>query len=150
MERIETTELSSLSRIAQFRLKTCDSHMAIANSELATLIRDMRPRLNPGLYAFCLVPDDDLLNHSRVIASFREVEGMTVIVPESVARELGWKCHFRAGWITLDVRSDLNAVGFTAAIATELARAGISCNVIAAIHPPRSSVRAARSCRRVD
>lgn len=38
---------------------------------------------------------------------------------------------FRAAWITLTVHSDLQAVGFTAAFAGALGRAGISCNVVA-------------------
>ncbi|OON80666.1 hypothetical protein B1H18_12445 [Streptomyces tsukubensis] len=39
-----------------------------------------------------------------------------------------------AGWITLRVRSALDAVGLTAAVATELAHAELSCNVVAGFH----------------
>jgi hypothetical protein len=39
-----------------------------------------------------------------------------------------------AGWITLRVTSALDAVGLTAAVAGELAQAGLSCNVIAGYH----------------
>jgi hypothetical protein len=38
---------------------------------------------------------------------------------------------FRAGWITLTVNSDLQAVGLTAVFASALGKAGISCNVVA-------------------
>ena len=36
--------------------------------------------------------------------------------------------------ITLQVYSDLEGVGLTAAVATALARRGIPCNVVAALH----------------
>lgn len=39
-----------------------------------------------------------------------------------------------AGWITLRVHSALEAVGLTAAVAQELATAGLSCNVVAGFH----------------
>jgi hypothetical protein len=37
-------------------------------------------------------------------------------------------------WITLNVNSDLAAVGLTAAFSTSLGQAGISCNVVAGLH----------------
>jgi hypothetical protein len=42
--------------------------------------------------------------------------------------------QFRAAWITLQVHSDLAAVGLTAAFSSALAQAGISCNVVAGMH----------------
>jgi len=48
-----------------------------------------------------------------------------------VARARGLEVLFRAAWITLEVHSDLQAIGFTAAFATALGQAGISCNVMA-------------------
>ena len=41
---------------------------------------------------------------------------------------------FRCAWITLRVHSDRHAVGLTAAFATALGQAGISCNVVAAAY----------------
>jgi uncharacterized protein len=66
------------------------------------------------------------------VATFREAEGISVIVEEQRARDGALPVSFRAAWITLDVHSDLNAVGLTAAVAGALADAGISCNVVAA------------------
>ena len=55
-----------------------------------------------------------------------------MIVEEGQVRRAGIQPPFRAAWITQRVHSDLQAVGLTAVIATALAGAGISCNVVAA------------------
>jgi len=68
------------------------------------------------------------------LATFREAEGLTVILEEAEALRLGWPLLFRAAWLTLTIHSDLEAVGLTAAFATALAEAGISCNVVAAAY----------------
>ncbi len=72
---------------------------------------------------------------SNPIATVREIEGITVIVEEEMARAANLNVLFRAAWITLNVHSDLQAVGLTAAFATALGAANISCNVVAgALH----------------
>jgi hypothetical protein len=103
-------------------------------SDLAHLLRSLQPVLNPGVYAFCVIADDDQLRTLRPLATFREAEGMTAIVEASVAQAHGLAAIFEAAWITLTVNSDLQAVGLTAAVARALADAGISCNVVAAVH----------------
>ena len=103
-------------------------------SDLDTLIRSMEPFLHPGRYAFATLGPETRLGPDRIIASIREPEGISVIVREEVAREVGLPVRFLASWITLMVGSDLEAVGLTAAIATALTGAGISCNVVAGGH----------------
>jgi hypothetical protein len=49
----------------------------------------------------------------------------------SRAEQAGLSFDYVAAWITLNVHSALEAVGLTAAFATALGQAGISCNVIA-------------------
>src|SRR5579885_1581922 len=100
--------------------------------DLAALLRELRPALNPGAYAFCVLPAGRGIDFPTV-GTFAEPEGMTVIVEEGVAAAHGLAPVFRAAWITLRVRSDLSAVGLTAAVARELAAAGIACNVVAAV-----------------
>lgn len=101
-------------------------------SDLDQLLRELRPVLNPGVYWFVCVPIGTDVSDFAPVATFRESEGLTLIVEEERALQAGWVEGFRAAWITLMVRSDLNAVGLTAAVAGALARAGISCNVVAA------------------
>lgn len=101
-------------------------------SHLPALLRSMHPHLHDGVYAFVTVPKNADLGGLEPIAAFREEEGLTLIVEEGVALRAGLKPLFRAAWITLRVHSDLQAVGLTAAVATALAEAGISCNVVAA------------------
>ena len=101
-------------------------------AELAELLNLMDPVLNEGVYVFASVSPDVDLSPLRSVATFREAEGVSVIVAEEVARDAGLKVLFTAAWITLNVYSNLHAVGLTAAVSTALAGAGISCNVVAA------------------
>ena len=99
-------------------------------TRLDVLLAGMRPVLNNGTFVFCLselpVPD--------AIATFRETEGLTVVLPERRAEDLGLAPLHHADWITLTIHSDLDAVGFLAAIAKRLSDAGISCNVFSAVY----------------
>ena len=105
-----------------------------AIADLRILLSRMQPELNPGRYAFVSVPDGLRLDPAHVVASVREPEGLSAILPEPIARELGLPVAFSAAWITLTVHSDLAAVGLTAAFSQALGRAGISCNVVAGVH----------------
>ncbi|MBX9407645.1 ACT domain-containing protein [Pseudomonas baetica] len=100
-------------------------------TSLSTLLRSMSPQLNAGDYVFCTLPDGHLPNGLEIVGCFREQEGLTVIVHRSLAERAGFSFDYVAAWITLNVHSALEAVGLTAAFATALGKAGISCNVIA-------------------
>jgi len=103
-------------------------------TDLNTLIAQMRPMLDPVPYIFCTFatkPMNELAEYEP-IGLFCETEGLTAILPVERARELGLA---DAEWfrrITLTVHSSLEAVGLTAAIAVALAEEGISANVVAA------------------
>jgi hypothetical protein len=98
-------------------------------TDLAELIASMRPVQQPGEFVFVRVeaPVPDLDAHAMV----REPEGITYVLTRAEADRRGLPYDFVAGWITLQVHSDLAAVGLTAAVSTALAGAGISCNVLA-------------------
>lgn len=89
------------------------------------------PRLHEGVYAFALGPPGLALDGLDVVATMREEEGLTVVLPEDRARRAGLEVLFRAAWITLELPTALDAVGLTARFAGALAERGISCNVIA-------------------
>jgi uncharacterized protein len=123
---------------------------------LSQLLTQLSPVLHEGVYVFATIPRDSPLTHINPIATFRESESTTVILEESRALELGISIHFRAAWITLEVYSDLAAVGLTAAVSTALAEANISCNLIAATHhdhlfvPVENGERALKILRRLQ
>lgn len=101
-------------------------------SDLDELLRMMSPMLNPGVYVYVMVSSDVDAASLEPLATFREREGLTLIVEERRALDAGLGVLFRAAWITLSVHSELQAVGLTAAVATALTQADISCNVMAA------------------
>lgn len=99
---------------------------------------DYLPRLDPelheGVYAFVCVSDSELDRDLDVVATMREAEGLTLVLPESQAVQRGYDVAFRCRWITLRVDSSLEAVGLTAAFAGALAAESIACNVVAGTH----------------
>lgn len=99
--------------------------------DLDLLLAGMRPSLQPGRYAFTTLPPGQALDPTCVVASIREAEGLSLVLAEADALALGLPIAFTAAWITLDVHSDLAAVGLTAAFSQALAQAGIGCNVVA-------------------
>ncbi|PQV44112.1 ACT domain-containing protein [Paraburkholderia sp. BL21I4N1] len=101
-------------------------------SDLEQLLASMQPKLNEGAYVFSSVPADRDVSRLAPLATFREREGMTLIIDEPTALREELPVLYRAAWITLTVHSDLQAVGLTAAVAEALTKASISCNVVAA------------------
>jgi hypothetical protein len=101
-------------------------------TNLAELLRSLRPTLNEGVYVFTSISPGTDISSIEPIATFRETEGLTIVVDEQQAQKAGLPVLFPAAWLTLTVHSDLQAVGLTAAVATALAQVNISCNVEAA------------------
>ncbi|TLX48033.1 transporter [Pseudoalteromonas phenolica] len=101
--------------------------------ELDTLLQSMSPELQAGEFVFCTVEKALLEVVSlQPIATFREQEGLTVIVEKQQAEQANLEFDGVFKLITLTVHSSLDAVGLTAAVATKLAEHGISANVVAA------------------
>lgn len=100
-------------------------------TNLAVLIRGMKPKLNEGEYVFTTITDIDIIDRASALFEFKEREGVTIVVERSKADELNLKYEFVASWITLMVHSALEAVGLTAAFLQALTKHNISCNVVA-------------------
>ena len=111
-------------------------------TELGELIRKMKPRLRDGEYYLSSVDDSRLMDiavHLGHIADvFREDEGISVVFSGQILEEMrGLSKSEPVGpfaWITLDVYSDLMAVGFLARITEVLAKEEISVNAFSAYH----------------
>ena len=113
--------------------------------DLTLLVSSMEPVLNEGVYVYSAVPPETDLNSIQLIATFREREGLTIIASESEALKAGLPILFRAAWITLTVKSDLQSVGLTAVFSSALGNAGISCNVMAGAYHDHIFVPAERA-----
>lgn len=124
-------------------------------ADLSVLLRSMEPVHNPGEYVFTTLDEvsASALSLGEVVACVREPEGLSVVVPAAAAASGSPAQPDRFAWITLSVHSDLQAVGLTAAFATALGQAGISCNVVAGhrhdhIFVPLARVEAAMAALR--
>ena len=106
-------------------------HPMSAVAELDQLLRSLEPVRHPGSYVFASLHHGQSIDSSQIVACIREREGMSVVVHSDVARQQGLAPLFVCAWITLNVHSDLQAVGLTAAFSSALGAAGIACNVVA-------------------
>ena len=103
-------------------------------SDLLTLIAQMSPSLDGQVWAFVSVddvPSEYVAEHA--LATFRETEGTTLIVPWDRAEEFE-VCSEPMARITLNIHSSLEAVGLTAAVSQALASEAISANVVAGFY----------------
>ena len=123
-------------------------------SDLLTLIAQMSPSLDDQIWAFVSVDEvsgEYLAEHA--LATFRETEGTTLIVPWERAEEFDVSSEPMAR-ITLNIHSSLEAVGLTAAVSQALASEAISANVVAGfyhdhIFVPQTAGERALACLRL-
>jgi hypothetical protein len=98
-------------------------------SDLKAMLLGMKPSLGSRAFVFSPLAEGAMIPQTA-FAMIREAEGTCLILPA----EAGPSGAPRFACITLEVHSDLEAVGLTAAVATTLAASGIACNVIAGLH----------------
>lgn len=103
--------------------------------KLDELLKSMSPEIQDGEFVFCTLSSENLdYKHLNPLATFKESEGLTLIIPveSAVQEKLAFEGIFKQ--ITLTVHSSLEAVGLTAAVANKLASHDISANVVAAYY----------------
>jgi uncharacterized protein len=104
----------------------------VGETNLVLLLRHMEPVLDAVPYGYGLIPAGGALPTGfDAFAVIREAEGLTVVAPADVLDRAGIAYQGEWARISLQVHSDLAAVGLTAAIAAELTTHGISANVVA-------------------
>jgi hypothetical protein len=127
-----------------------DSPFVPAERDLSRLLATIEPRLQPGTYVFCaLEPGATLPPEPAVRMTFREPEGVTVVMGSEDAERLGLAGEFESEWIVIGAASDLAAVGFLAALTSALAEAGIAANVVSAVHHDHLFVRSGQGAAAV-
>lgn len=102
--------------------------------DLDTLLRSLKTTLADGTYVFATVAPEAVPATLTPRMMFREAEGVTLILLREEAQAHGIPHDFPCRMITLDVHSSLEAVGFIARIATELAHHGMGVNPVAGFY----------------
>ena len=101
---------------------------------LKTLLARMSPKLDDTEWVFAGVGEEEAVPLTpHAIATFREAEGLTLVLPQASANDLE-SVSAPMKRIILEVHSSLEAVGLTAVVAGALAEEGISANVVAAYY----------------
>lgn len=104
--------------------------------ELNILLSSMEPVLEAGDFVFASFKSQDWTQIGGLdpVGTFREREGMTLIVTVETALRNGIQFDAAYRLISLNVHSSLDAVGLTAAVSGKLAERNISANVVAAYY----------------
>jgi hypothetical protein len=115
--------------------------------DLEKLLASLQPKLLDENFVFCSTLDMPIESVMALmpVATYREQEGMSLILTESAARSAGFEVSALFRCITLTVHSSLDAVGLTAAVADKLASNNISANMVAAYYHDHVYVPAAKA-----
>ena len=100
-------------------------------NNLDVLLKSMQPELLSGEFVFCTTSEPTVTDF---LLCFKEKEGWTYILPREKADQLHISYSGVWAMITLNIHSDLEAVGFLAALTPKLAAEGISVNVVSAFY----------------
>ena len=103
-------------------------------TNLDLLLGNLSAILHPEVYVFSTLPDHAVPASVSARMIFKEEEGTTLILRKEEAEQHHLAFEFPCRMITLDIHSSLEAVGFIARIATELARQGMGVNPVSGFY----------------
>ena len=102
-------------------------------TDLDEILRGIAPILDNESYVFATI-DQNAPVPLTATSMMREGEGTSLVMRARDASALGLETTFPCRLITLTVDTSLYSVGLLAAIATDLARAGISVSAVSGFH----------------
>ncbi len=104
--------------------------MDSGEEDLSNILNNLQPELLIEDYVFITSDDDsDSENKLDPIATFKEKEGVTLVVTQERAQVNNLQYNSVFSCISLGVHSSLTGVGLIAAISKSLSDNGIACNV---------------------
>jgi len=103
-------------------------------TNLDVLIASMQADLVDGVFVFVTVHPDQVPQGVAPRMMFQEAEGTTLILLKSEADAQSLPYAFPCRMITLNIHSSLEAVGFMARIATELAKHDMGVNPVSGFY----------------
>ena len=106
---------------------------ALGNRALAQTVAALAPRREPGTYVYAL-SSDGIPPGVEPLATFRDRDGLTLVLDDTQAAAAGLEPVFTAAWITVNVETELEGVGFVALLSAAFADQGIPSNIMAAAH----------------
>ena len=106
----------------------------VGETNLNVLLSSMTASLVDGVYVFVTLKDRAVPADLTPRMMFVEAEGITLIVTLEEAKAAALDYEFPCRMITLNVHSSLEAVGFIARIATELAKADMGVNPVSGFY----------------
>ena len=107
---------------------------APGDTDLAAMLATLSVQRRPGVFAYIAVqvPTPGLIAAAHAVV--KEGRLTTIVLPVDAAARAGQVTDVQFAWLTLTVRSSLDAVGLTAVVSARLAAIGIPCNVLAGYH----------------
>ena len=99
---------------------------------LSNLLATMNPSLHPDIFVFLTTKQslEKVIPKLRPKMVFEETEGYTISTSQDLADSHSFEYTFTCRMITLNVHSNLEAVGFMAAVSAKLTEYNISSNVV--------------------
>ena len=112
--------------------------------ELNDILGNLKPRILEGSFVFTTSNDelDHLMKTFKPIATFREEEGITLVISKDEADKFNIKYDSLFRCISLGVHSSLNSYGLISSISSELTKKKISSNVFSGFYHDHIFVQA--------